>query len=227
MSLNEIYVSFKDASEKCKNFLEVRCFKCHYCNNCPCCDLYCNLTTINDWLLEHFKNPYLLTNDTKRALVFKEIQIINSLHYSYDHHCIKLFRQYNSYEEILEFNSCIRDLIFLCLCIIRNYNQTKILDNKGNIISVNNNDTILTETASSLFQQLIKARCYLEVPYIISCIKENKICTFLNKEIINELIKYTLFDIKIFYDLINNPDKYYNFINKNLHLYYVKNVWNV
>ena len=110
-------------------------------------------------------------------------------------------------------------------CIIRNYQYTKIKDNHHKIIAENKNDTILIETGASLFQQLIKARCSLEVSYIIKCIKDNKKCTILNKELIDELIKYTSFKIEIYYDIINKPDKYYIFIIKILHLYYVKKMY--
>lgn len=47
MSLIDLYNSFKDASNKCIKFLNLKCFKCHYCNNCLFCEIYCNLLTIN------------------------------------------------------------------------------------------------------------------------------------------------------------------------------------
>ena len=48
MSLTDLYVSFKDASDECFKFLNLKCMKCHYSNNCPFCEIYCNLLTIND-----------------------------------------------------------------------------------------------------------------------------------------------------------------------------------
>lgn len=222
MSLNNLYKLFTDAFNECKRFLNLKCMKCYYCNNCTFCEIYCNLITINEWFLKHFENPELLTDNTKRALLFKELQIKSNLEYSYEHHNFNYSIDYDEEQEIKVYNSCIRNLIFICLCIIKNYQYTKIEDKKGNIISENNNDIILIETGSSLFQLLIKGRCALEVSFIIKCIKENKQCSILNNELINELIKYTSFDINIFYDIINNPDKYYNFINKTLYLYYIK-----
>ena len=222
MSLTDLYISFKDASEKCMKFLNLKCMKCHYCNNCPFCEIYCNLLTINEWFLLHFKNPRFLTDNSTRAVVFKELQIKNNLKYSYDHHYSCYYIHYDDLQEIGAYNSHIRDLIFICLCLIRNYQYTKIEDEHNKIIVENKNDNILIEIGANLFQQLIKARCSLEVPHIIKCIKENNQCLFLNKELIDELIKYTSFKIEIFYDIINNPDKYYNFLNKTLNLYYSK-----
>jgi len=48
MSLTDLYVSFKDASNECFKFLNLKCMKCHYYNNCSFCEIYCNLLTIND-----------------------------------------------------------------------------------------------------------------------------------------------------------------------------------
>lgn len=221
MSSSDLYNSFKNASVECINFLNLKCMKCHYCNNCIFCELYCNLSTINEWFLIHFNHPEILADNSTRALIFRELQIKHNLQYSYEHHNFDGSIKYDDLEEINVYNGSIRNLIFICLYIIRNYSCTKIEEN-NKIIAENKNDTILIETIANLFQQLIKAKCILEVPYVIKCIKENKKCLILNKELIEEFLKYTSFNVKIYYDILNYPDKYYNFINKTLNLYYSK-----
>ena len=180
MSLVDLYITFKNASDECNRFLNLKCMKCHYCNNCPFCELYCNLITINDWFLTHFKHPNILIDNGTRALIFRETQIRINLLYSFEHHNSNYSIHYDEKQEIDVFNSCAKNLIFTCLCIIRNYQYSKIEDEHYKIIAENKNDTILIETGASLLQQLIKAKCSLEVPFIINCIKENKQCLILN-----------------------------------------------
>ena len=86
MSSSDLYNSFKNASVECINFLNLKCMKCHYCNNCIFCELYCNLSTINEWFLIHINHPEILADNSTRALIFRELQIKHNLQYSYEHH---------------------------------------------------------------------------------------------------------------------------------------------
>lgn len=220
MSLTILYTAFINASNESKKFLDIKCMSCHYCNNCPFCELYTNIMAINEWFLEHFKNPTLLIDNTERTSLLIELKRKNKLQYSYDHQGFKfpISFDFDEESEIDVYNSCLKDLILLCLYISRDNTYTKIEDKNKKIISENNNDTILIEIGISLFSLIIKARCNLEVPFIINCIKENKKCLIFNKIAINKLIENV--DINIYYDIVNNPDKYFNLIDEFFKVYY-------
>ena len=169
MSLNILYTAFTNAFNESKKFLDLKCPKCNYCNNCPFCDLYVNLIAINEWFLEHFKNPTLLTDNIKRNSLLDELKFKNKIRYSYNQH--QGYEFSNSYDEKIEislYHLFLKDLLFLCLDISKDYTYTKIEDENKNIISENNNDIVLIDIGISLIvlRKIKNVKCLINMQLI-------------------------------------------------------------